>query len=99
MRHFFALSRKKSVVDRLNGVLNNIKARGFECVSVEPRVKDGGVFVKFRYNAEEDGDPLSDIVDEVQKVNRNKGGLPSWIGIAPVNAYVVRGQPWREVSA
>ena len=57
LRHFFALSRKQEVVDDIKSLLSAIKRHGFKCVAVEPRVKDGGVFVRFRYTANRlDGD-------------------------------------------
>lgn len=66
-------------------------------VSLEPHQKDGGVFVQFTYSA---GDPAS-ALKSLQKALREEagkhGGMPSWIGMAKGDAWLVKGTPWREV--
>ena len=64
-------------------------------------MKDGGVFVKFKYNAIEQDKALGEILSEVKAVCSEKGGTPTWTGMSSIagDAWAVKGQPWREVSS
>lgn len=70
---------------------------GFNPISIEPHVKDGGVFVLFEYTPSESEDVMSTIESDLRNHIHSKGGVPSSAGIRRGNVWVVQGQPWREV--
>jgi hypothetical protein len=65
---------------------------------LEPHKKDGGVFVKFKYNAEHPEEALKAIENDLRDIVVKKGGSPSWIGLKRGTAWLVKGKPWPEVS-
>ena len=100
-RHYVGIFREDYLINRLEQILKNVRSQGFELLSVEPRMKDGGVFVKFKYNAIEQDKALGEILSEVKTVCSEKGGTPTWTGMSSIagEAWAVKGQPWREVSS
>ena len=82
----------------IDELLTSVKTHNFRSLSVEPHVKDGGVFVRFTYR--EDGSPtaLDDIIQDLRSQVSKRGGIPSWHGFPRGNVWLVKGRPWREVS-
>ena len=77
-----------------------MKTHGFEVVELEPHIKDGGVFVHFKYNAGEQGEALETIEKSVREEAEKQGGIPSWTGLTKRgDVWLVKGTPWREVRA
>ena len=75
-----------------------VKEHGFKVLSLQPYQKDGGVFVKFTYNASDKESALRDIEDELRaEVDRH--AMPSWAGLDWGNVWLVRGHPWLEVCS
>lgn len=99
-RHYIGIFREETLLSRVSALLNSVKTYGFQLKSMEPHHKDGGVFVKFGYNpgATED-EALSKILEELRENVTKNGGMPSWIGVPQGNVWLVKGKPWREVSA
>ncbi|TDL27233.1 hypothetical protein BD410DRAFT_740017 [Rickenella mellea] len=97
LRHYLGDLREEEFIGRLEAILDSVHTHGFKYLSVEPRIKDGGVFVKFQYDsAAEEDKAADDIVNDLRAAAKTKGGFPSWLNINPGNAWIVKGQPWRE---
>lgn len=97
-RYYIGVLREETLVGRLSNLLNAVKAHDFQVVSIEPHVKDGGVFVKFQYNDQGGTDAaLNTIIRDLKESTAKHGGIPSWVGIQTGNAWIVKGKPWKEV--
>ncbi|KAG9096084.1 mitochondrial escape protein 2 [Ceratobasidium sp. 370] len=110
IRHHFANLRKEAIIQRVKTVLENTSSDGFKVLEIEPRIKDGGVFVHFEYisplGSATPHDPttrltelkaLADIQAAIQAAAVKHGGIPSWLGFrGPRKFWLVRGRPWRE---
>ncbi|CAE7087409.1 unnamed protein product [Rhizoctonia solani] len=109
-RHYFANLRKDAIIERVKTVLESTDVHGFKVLDIEPRIKDGGVFVHFEYisplGASTSEDPavrltelkaVADLQAAIQASAAKRGGIPSWLGFsAPRKFWLVRGRPWRE---
>ncbi|KAF8754138.1 RNA12 protein [Rhizoctonia solani] len=109
-RYYFANMRKEAVIERVKKVLENTDVDGFKVLDIEPRIKDGGVFVHFEYisplGSGTSEDPairltelksVADLQAAIQASAVKQGGIPSWLGFsAPRKFWLVRGRPWRE---
>lgn len=85
-------------MERLSTILKSVKTHSFELVELEPHIKDGGVFVRFKYSAGEPGEALETIEKSVREEAEKRGGIPSWTGLASRgDVWLVKGTPWREV--
>ena len=78
-------------------MLESIKAHDFQIVSIEPQLKDGGVFIKFSYSAGDPESALDTIMTDLRRTVDEEGGVPSWTGVNTGNVWLVKGKPWREV--
>ncbi|KAG8763513.1 mitochondrial escape protein 2 [Ceratobasidium sp. 428] len=110
MRHLFANLRKEAIIQRVKTVLESTNTHGFKVLEIEPRIKDGGVFVHFEYisplGSAAAHDPatrltelkaLADLQAAIQSAAVKHGGIPSWLGFrGPHKFWLVRGRPWRE---
>ncbi|CAE6515824.1 unnamed protein product [Rhizoctonia solani] len=109
-RYYFANLRKEAIIQRVKAVLENTNTPGFKVLDIEPRIKDGGVFVHFEYisplGSGTSEDPavrltelkaMADLQAAIQTSAAKQGGVPSWLGFsAPRKFWLVRGRPWRE---
>ncbi|CUA76051.1 Mitochondrial escape protein 2 [Rhizoctonia solani] len=109
-RYYFANLRKDTIIERVKTVLESTNVHGFKVLDIEPRIKDGGVFVHFEYisplgsGASEDPavrltelKAMADLQAAIQTSATKQGGIPSWLGFsAPRKFWLVRGRPWRE---
>ena len=66
-------------------------------VSLETHQKDGGVFVQFTYDAGDPASTLKSLQNALREEAAKHGGMPSWIGMAKGDAWLVKGAPWKEV--
>jgi hypothetical protein len=96
-RHYIGIFREEKLLNRLSSLLSFVKTHNFEIVSLEPHRKDGGVFVRFRYSADNSMSALDIIHESAREVAAERGGIPSWIELARGDVWLVRGKPWREV--
>lgn len=85
-------------MESLKSILASVKTHDFRVVSLEPHVKDGGVFVKFQYSAGEPQSALETIASDLRDNVAHHGGIPSWSGLSSGNVWLVKGRPWREVA-
>ncbi|KAG9085075.1 mitochondrial escape protein 2, partial [Ceratobasidium sp. 392] len=110
IRHYFANLRKEAIIQRVKAVLESTNSHGFKVLDIEPRIKDGGVFVHFEYisplGSATAHDPatrltelkaLAELQADIQTAAVEHGGIPSWLGFrGPRKFWLVRGRPWRE---
>lgn len=97
-RRYIAALREETLLETLEDHIAEVKAHGFELVSLEPHHKDGGVFVRFKYSASDSDEALKTIESELNSAAVKHGGFPSWTGIRSGRAWLVKGTPWNEVS-
>ena len=97
-RQFVGVVRQETVVDELSAVLGGVKAHGFQVVNLEPQLKDGGIFVKFKYSAGDPDAAIDTILQELRSTAEKHGGMPSWWGGNSGGVWFVKGKPWKEVS-
>lgn len=96
-RHYLGLLREESILEIIRHRLGHIQSHGFRIISLEPYEKDGGVFIRFTYNASDAESALQSIERELLEVAEKHGDLPSWLGPNKGKMWVVKGKPWREV--
>jgi hypothetical protein len=97
-RHYIGIFREEALLDRLSSLLSSVRTHNFETVSLEPHQKDGGVFVRFKYETAGDSLPALGVIQKsVREAAAKHGGIPSWIEWSRGNVWLVRGSPWREV--
>ncbi|KDQ33744.1 hypothetical protein PLEOSDRAFT_1033437 [Pleurotus ostreatus PC15] len=98
--------RQDMLLSELKDKLSRVQAHKFTILELEPHLKDGGVFVHFKYalpdRGEEDLNTPQErrVLHEIERLlneeAENAGGLPSWNGIRRGNVWLVQGSPWRE---
>ncbi|KAF8350904.1 RNA12 protein-domain-containing protein [Amanita rubescens] len=97
LRHYVGLLREGYLLDKLRSHLESVHTRGFRVLSLEPRHKDGGVFVRFQYLEDDSNQALDDILTQTRHVISEYNGFPSWMGGRQGgNAWLVKGTPWKE---
>ncbi|KAF7974077.1 hypothetical protein HWV62_13499 [Athelia sp. TMB] len=97
LRHYIGIFHQEELLARLSAILKSVKTHEFEVVELEPHIKDGGVFVHFKYNAGEQREALETIEKSVREEAEKHGGIPSWTGLTnPGEVWLVKGTPWRE---
>ena len=42
--------------------------------------------------------PKENLIAYLRKTARDMGGIPSWVGLRQGNMWLVKGEPWEEVS-
>ena len=85
------------MLGEIQDLLSSVKTHDFQSLSVEPHVKDGGIFVRFSYTAGNSQTPLDDILKDLRSQVKKRGGVPSWSGRPKGEVWLVKGRPWREV--
>ncbi|VDC07176.1 unnamed protein product [Peniophora sp. CBMAI 1063] len=96
LRYLWGDCQRDRVLERLNALLTSTQPHGFQPLSLEPHHKDGGVFVRFKYNASELEDVLPAIERTLKKHAQSHGGVPSTTFLNRGSIWLVRGKPWRE---
>ncbi|KAJ7366516.1 RNA12 protein-domain-containing protein [Mycena albidolilacea] len=93
VRWHFARIQEKHTLDAVGSSLANIKAHSFTVVDLQPRHKEGGVFVAFEFTASDEEAALNAIKAELT-TEGEKQRLPSW-GY-DTHFWLVEGKPWIE---
>ncbi|KAJ7697124.1 RNA12 protein-domain-containing protein [Mycena olivaceomarginata] len=93
VRWHFARIQEKHTLDAVRSSLANIKAHSFTVVDLQPRHKEGGVFVAFEFTASDEEAALNAIKAEL-RAEGEKQRLPSW-GY-DTHFWLVEGKPWIE---
>lgn len=96
IRHYIGIFREETLLAELESRLSSVKTHGFRVLSFQPYQKDGGVFVKFAYNASDKESALKDIEGDL-RAEVDEQSTPSWAGLGRGNVWLVKGQPWLEV--
>jgi hypothetical protein len=70
----------------------------FTLVSLEPQMKEGGLFVQYKYqDLDDDGTAVQTIEEQLRASLADQGGIPSWANLGRSEVWAVKGNPWREV--
>ena len=70
----------------------------FILVSLEPQLKEGGLFVRYKYqDLDDDGTAVQTIEEQLRASLADQGGIPSWANLGRSEVWAVKGNPWREV--
>jgi len=70
----------------------------FTLVSLEPQMKEGGLFVRYKYqDLGDDGTAVQMIEEQLRTSLADQGGIPSWANLGRSDIWAVKGIPWREV--
>ncbi|KAF8519313.1 RNA12 protein-domain-containing protein [Hysterangium stoloniferum] len=70
-RHYIASFQEQNLVEKLEDIFNEVDVHGFEISNIETRIKDGGIFVDFRYS------PLTGSIPEQYRTDGHKSALAS----------------------
>ncbi|KAJ3787851.1 exonuclease [Lentinula aff. detonsa] len=96
-RRYFVESRKNTLLTSLKERFKNVKTHDLQILSVDSHLKDGGVFVHFKYKSPgEEEQALKSIEESLRKEARDNGGIATWLGSRIPNIWLVRGSPWTE---
>ncbi|KAK0210434.1 RNA12 protein-domain-containing protein [Desarmillaria ectypa] len=95
IRRYIGFIREQGLVQSLRDRLSSVNAHGFRITSLEPHLKDGGVFIRFAYKADSKN-ALEAIEQELKRKVHDYGGLPSWLGLGSGDVWLVKGIPWNE---
>lgn len=97
LRHYFVWMRQDNLLGEIQDLLSSVKTHNFQSLSLEPHIKDGGIFVRFSYTTGNSQTPLDDILKDLRSQVKKRGGVPSWNGVPRGEVWLVQGRPWREV--
>lgn len=79
-------------------MLSTSDVPNFTLVSLEPQMKEGGLFVRYKYQAlDDDGTAVRTIEEQLRTSLADQGGIPSWANLGRSEVWAVKGDPWREV--
>ncbi|KAH8102922.1 RNA12 protein-domain-containing protein [Cristinia sonorae] len=95
-RHIIGLIRKETLLEQLHDLVSAVTTNDFRVKSLNPQIKDGGVFVNFQYDSNSGQTSLEDITQQLREHIGRSGGAPSWIGFPRGQVWAVKGSPWRE---
>ncbi|THH15607.1 hypothetical protein EW146_g4901 [Bondarzewia mesenterica] len=96
LRYYYGLFRQEALLDKIKQILSSVHTHGFTLLSIQPYVKDGGIFVRFEYSGPEDQQVLSRIEHDIRDCVHKNGGIPSSAGLRRGDVWLVKGSPWRE---
>ncbi|KAF5372862.1 hypothetical protein D9758_001752 [Tetrapyrgos nigripes] len=95
-RRYLGDLREETLLGSIRDSLASVKVQKFQLVTLDPHPKDGGVFVRFKYQASNEDHALKTIKEEIEKCFVESGGVSSWIGRRRTKVWVVQGNPWPE---
>ncbi|KAI9509964.1 RNA12 protein-domain-containing protein [Russula earlei] len=95
-RYYYGQLRQEHVLEKLSDLISQVHTHGFKPISIEPHMKDGGVFVLCEYIPSQSEDAISSIQSDLRSHFQAHGGVPSSAGLRRGNIWIVQGQPWRE---
>ena len=80
-------------------MLSTSDVPNFTLVSLEPQLKEGGLFVRYKYqDFDDDGTAVQVIEEQLRTSLADQGGIPSWANLGRSDIWAVKGNPWREVQ-
>ncbi|KAI0030739.1 RNA12 protein-domain-containing protein, partial [Vararia minispora EC-137] len=96
LRYLLGQFGQEQVLSHTRKVLSDFHAHDFQLVSLDPHMKDGAVFVRFKYAP---GSPEEDVLSEIESAVRAHFDKHNGVPASPFctgSAWVARGKPWRE---
>jgi hypothetical protein len=96
LRHYIGIFRQEDLLTALQSRLDHLSCIcDFHPIEFQPQRKDGGVFVRFSYTAEDE--QPSKMQNSLREELAKHGALPSWLGLGRGTIWLVKGTPWKEV--
>lgn len=90
--------RQDHLTEAIRSMLSTVDVPNFTLVSLEPQLKEGGLFVRYRYQDFDDAETAAKTIEEQLRATlADQGGIPSWASLGRSEVWAVRGVPWREV--
>ena len=100
IRYWIGILRQDHLTEAIRSMLSTSGTPNFSLVSLEPQLKEGGLFVRYRYqDFDHDGTAVKVIEEQLRAGLADQGGIPSWANLGRSDIWVVKGNPWREVWA
>lgn len=99
IRFLIGMLRQDHLTEAIRSVLSTANVPNFTLVSLEPQLKEGGLFVRYRYqDSGDDGAAVITIEEQLRTSLADQGGIPSWSNLGRSEVWAVKGVPWREVQ-
>lgn len=89
-------SRQETLLKSVRERFEAVKTHNLQILSVDPHLKDGGVFVQFKCKTPDSKEVALKSIEESLK-KQAMGGIATWSGTQRPNVWLVKGSPWREV--
>lgn len=90
--------REDHLTEAIRSMLSTSDVPNFSLVSLEPQLKEGGLFVRYSYQGfDSEGTAASVIEEQLRTSLADQGGIPSWANLDRSDVWAVKGNPWREV--
>lgn len=90
--------RQDHLIEAIRSMLSTTDVQNFTLVSLEPQLKEGGLFVRYRYqDFDDEGTAANTIEEQLRTILADRGGIPSWANLGRSEIWAVKGTPWREV--
>lgn len=90
--------RQDHLTEAIRSRLSTSGVANFSLISLEPQLKEGGLFVRYRYqDFDGEGTAVNVIEEQLRASLADQGGIPSWANLDRSEVWVVKGEPWREV--
>ena len=90
--------RQDHLTEAIRSMLSTSGVPNFTLISLEPQLKEGGIFVRYRYQDFNDEGTAPNAVEEQLRTSlADQGGIPSWANLDRSDVWAVKGIPWREV--
>ena len=99
IRYWIGMLREDHLVEAIRSKLCTSGVPNFSLISLEPQFKEGGLFVRYRYqDFDEEGSTARSVIEEQLRASlADGGGIPSWANLDRSSIWAVKGDPWREV--
>lgn len=100
IRYWIGMLREDHLTEAIRTKLSTSCVSNFSLVSLEPQLKEGGLFVRYRYQDFDDESTTANVIEEQLRTSlAARGGIPSWANLDRSEVWTVKGIPWREVWA
>lgn len=98
IRYWIGIIRQDHLTEVIRSMLSTSGVPNFSLISLEPHLKEGGLFVRYRYQDFDGGETAANVIEEHLRTSlADQGGIPSWANLDRSDVWAVKGNPWREV--
>jgi hypothetical protein len=98
IRYWIGRLREDHLTEAIRSKLSTPGVPNFSLISLEPQFKEGGLFVRYRYQDFDDDGTAADVIEEQLRTSlAEQGGIPTWANLDRSEVWAVKGNPWREV--